>query len=351
MAHEITETDSLVLRGQRAWHGLGTIINEDLTAVEACERFGLSWSVNAWPVYAKNPLTGEFVHVDDSQANVRMIDTPEGATPSVLGIVGATYQVCQNRELAEFMDALAQTGKVVIETAGSIRGGKRVWFLARSDAYEMNGGDKSYSYLLGSNAHDGSGAIRLDPTDIRVVCKNTLSMVIPGVDGSGDSRLVEPAAITVRHSGELKSKLEAAREALRQYDRIRDRHREVVGRLNDMRIDRAAAMQFFAQRYSETFVVAGEGDDYKTRLRREERMDKAAAAFMVRFSDEVRKFGGATAWLALNAWTGYCQHDLRSTGKSDAEREENRIRSTLFGVGRQRTAVAIADAVSQFVAA
>jgi phage/plasmid-like protein (TIGR03299 family) len=350
MSHEIATTDSLVLRDKAAWHGLGTIIEHDVTAVQACEQYGLGWNVDRWPIFTKNPLTGELVEVDTHRANVRLIDTPEGPTPSILGLTGEDYQVCQNRELAEFMDALAQTGKVVIETAGSIRGGKRVWFLARSDAYDMPGGDKSYSYLLGSNAHDGTGSIRLDPTDIRVVCKNTLNMVLPVDAVERSSQLVEPAAITIRHSGKLANKLEEARRAIREFDRIKQQHRELVAQLAEKRIDRTAAMAYFAQRYSETFVVADEEDDRKTRDRRNERMDKAAAAFMQRYNAEVAQFGGASAWLALNAWTGYCQHDLKSTGKSDGERRENRIRSTLFGVGAQRTAIALADAVAEFLA-
>ena len=245
------------------------------------------------------------------------------------------------------MDALAQTGEVVIETAGSIRGGKRVWFLARGDSYEMPGGDKSYSYLLGSNAHDGSGAIRLDPTDIRVVCANTLRAVVPD---AADHRLVQPAAISIRHTGQLSSKLEEARRAIRQYGQIAQQHREIVSRLAEQRIDRTAAMAYFAQRYSETFVVPGEDDTPKLAERRRERMDKAAVDFMARFNDESAKFGGATAWLALNAWTGYCQHDLRSTGTTDEERRDNRIKSTLFGVGAKRTSLALADAVADFLA-
>ncbi len=333
MSHEITRNDSLMLRQQRAWHGLGTIIEDDLGAVQACERHGLGWEVDAWPVFTRNPVTGEMVAIPENVANVRQIDTPEGKVASVLGIVGQNYAVCQNRELAEFMDALAQTGNVTIETCGSIRGGKRIWFLARSDSYELAGGDKSYSYILGSNAHDGTQAIRLDPTDIRVVCANTLRMVVPD---ASEGRLVDPAAITIRHSGQIGGKLEEARKALREYDQIKARHREVVERLAEKKIDRRTAMEYFAGQYSAAYATEAETDDYKLRRRRQKAMDKAAGSFMRRFDQECAKFGGASAWLALNAWTGYAQHDATSKGKNDVERRENRIRSTLFGVGAQR---------------
>ena len=350
MSHEITKTDSLVLRDKKAWHGLGEIISDDLTAVEACEGYGLGWKVNPWPLFTKNPVTGEIVEVEDKVANVRMISTPEGDIPSVLGVVGDSYKVCQNIELAEFMDALAQTGEVVIETAGSIRGGKRVWFLARSGSYELAGGDKSYSYLLGSNAHDGTGAIRLTPTDVRVVCKNTLSMVVPDVEADG-RRDVNPAAITVRHSGEISSKLHEAKKALRQYDSIVAKHRDLANELSNRRIDRNQALSFFAHRYAETFAVDTTTDNIKLQARRRKRMDEAAAAFLSRYDSECKKFGGESAWLALNAWTGYVQHEVSTRGDNPKERNDNRVRSTLFGSAAKRSLIATADAVSTFLSA
>lgn len=348
MPHEIETTDSLVLRDREAWHGLGKVISEDITAVEACRDYGMEWEVAPWEVFAKNPDTNEMMAIEEHRANVRMIETPDGPTPNCLGIVGSSYQICQNRELAEFMDALAQTGEVVIETAGSIRGGKRVWFLARSDSFEVAGGDESYSYLLGSNAHDGSGCIRLDPTDIRVVCANTLRSVIPDVGQS--TRDVRPAAITVRHTGKLSGKLEAARTALAEYGTIRDRHRALASELSSQRIDSNQAMAYFADRYAAEFTAPGEGDALKLCEARTKKMNKAAAAFMGRYNSECARFGGESAWLAMNAWTGYCQHDLSSSGTNDEERRQNRIRSSLFGTGASRTARALASACHTFLA-
>ena len=63
---------------------------------------------------------GNALEVASHRANIRLIDTPEGQITSVLGVVGESYQVCQNRELAEFTDALAQTGEVVIVADGPI---------------------------------------------------------------------------------------------------------------------------------------------------------------------------------------------------------------------------------------
>ena len=97
MTHEITKNDSLVLRKQAAWHGLGTIIDNDITAVEACEGFGLDWEVEKWPLFARRPGSGDLVEVETHRANVRSISTPDGDVESILGIVGDSYKVCQTK--------------------------------------------------------------------------------------------------------------------------------------------------------------------------------------------------------------------------------------------------------------
>jgi len=347
MGHEITQYDNVVLRKERAWHGLGTVIEDDITAVDACDEYGLGWDVVSWPVYMRDPETGSYHEIGGQRANVRKIVTPEGDIPTSLGIVTKSYEIYQNRDLAEFVDALSSTGNVVLETAGTIRGGRRVWFLVRSDSYQI-GDDKSYSYLLASNAHDGSGSLRLDPTDIRVVCANTLRMVVPDqVDGRMD---LVPAAITVRHSSSLQDRLEQARLALRDFATIKQRHRELVERLAEKRINRRQAVEFFAEQYVGEFLVPEEAETAKIQERREHRRSKAAAAFLSRYDAECAKFGGESAWLALNAWTGYVQHDLTSRGKEDKSRVDNRINSTLFGVNAKRSSSAVVDAVAMFLA-
>jgi|GEM_PF-6370454 len=194
MSHEIETLDTVGLRGEQAWHNLGVVIQDDLTAVQAAERFELTWPVDqdklaaisrqasdalelAKRLYSEGrdsaALEGFKAFVDllspvtTHVANMRR-GTHEGLDVNeLLGIVGADYKVCQNQELAEFTDALAQTGKVVIESCGSIRNGKRVWFLARGDAFNVGGIDKVFPYILVSNGHDGTQAIRVTPTTVR----------------------------------------------------------------------------------------------------------------------------------------------------------------------------------------
>ncbi len=351
MSHQITNTDRVVLNRKSAWHGLGKVIEEDLSCEAAARKYELAEPVEGMPVFIKHPTTGELVEIETHQANVRMINTPEGDIASVLGVVGSSYQICQNIDLARFMDALANEshGDVVTETCGTLQGGKRVWFLARGGSYDI-GGDKSYQYLLGSNSHGGDASIRFDPTDIRVVCANTWQ----AVTGSfREPENLRRAGFSVRHSGNLEVKLEECRRALREFGAASRSSRELAERLADTAIDRRGAVSFFSSQYAASgFALPTEENLPKsTRDKRQRAMDKAYGAFMARYDSECAKFGGESAWLALNAWTGYVQHDKASAGADDTARRENRIRSSLFGVNRDRTTDATVNAVAQFLSA
>ena len=95
-------------------------------------------------------------------ANVRDSDR------KVLGVVTNRYKVIQNEEAFSFTDSLLGEG-VRYETAGSLQGGKKVWLLARMPQDYIITGERISPYLVFSNTHDGSGAIKVALTPIRVV--------------------------------------------------------------------------------------------------------------------------------------------------------------------------------------
>ena len=129
MAHEIEQHDGVVLHREKAWHGLGTIVENAPTPLEALQIARLDWSVEQWPLAAQRP-DGGYLPIKTSVANVR------SDVGHLLGIVGDGYQPIQNRDLAEFCTALAEQDDVVkIESAGSIRNGAKVWFLLKGESF------------------------------------------------------------------------------------------------------------------------------------------------------------------------------------------------------------------------
>jgi phage/plasmid-like protein (TIGR03299 family) len=189
MAHEV---ESMFYTREAPWHGLGERVDEALNSSEALKLAGLDWKVIQRPVF-----TDDDVEIAGYKANVRSRDG------KVLGIVSDRYKVVQNNEAFQFTDALIGNG-VRYETAGSLQGGKRVWMLAHlPDTYKICG-DEVKSYILFSNSHDGSGAIRVAVTPIRVVCQNTLNLAL------SDAYRIW----STMHVGDMNQKLDEARKTL-----------------------------------------------------------------------------------------------------------------------------------------
>ena len=184
--------ESLFVTRVPAWHNMGTVVKESPTSEEAIRLAGLDWKVEQKPIYLADgtPINGNY-------ANVRSSDGKP------LGIVGDRYKVVQNIDAFAFTDALLGEG-VKYETAGSLKDGRVIWLLAKMpEPFEVLG-DKIDPYLVFTNTHDGSGAVRVCATNIRVVCNNTLNLALR------QAKRVWSA----RHTGSVTSRLDDARETL-----------------------------------------------------------------------------------------------------------------------------------------
>lgn len=174
------------------WHGLGTRVIEAPDSKEALVAAGLDWRVIQEPIY-----TGTEEQIDGYRANVRETDR------KVLGVVTARYKVIQNEEAFAFTDALLGEG-VRYETAGSLQGGRKVWVLAHMPHEYIISGERISPYLLFSNTHDGSGAVKVALTPIRVVCNNTLNLALS----------TAKRCWSTIHTGDIQNKMQEAKNTL-----------------------------------------------------------------------------------------------------------------------------------------
>ena len=186
-----------------AWHGLGTVLDHEVSTQEMLEVAHLAgWNVRLEDV----DLPGRYHR--NVFATVRT--NPFDGEDDVLGVVGERYNVLQNEELFDFGDAILDGARW--ETAGSIKNGTVVFgslALDREVVLDPNGvTDKVNSYLLMHTSHDGSLAIQGSITPVRVVCQNTLNMAV-GRDGRKAKQ-----SFRVRHTASVQGKVQAAREAL-----------------------------------------------------------------------------------------------------------------------------------------
>jgi phage/plasmid-like protein (TIGR03299 family) len=197
------------------WHNLGIRTDDALSSEEALIKSGLNWEVKQQPI-----LTNEGVLVEGYKANVRYSDN------KILGVVTNRYRVVQNHEAFAFTDELLGRG-VRYETAGSLAEGKRVWLLAKLPTAYIINGEKLAPYLVFTNSHDGSGAIKVAMTPIRVVCQNTLNLALNTAD----------RIWTTNHTGDINAKLESARETFCKAEEYMDALGNEIHKLNKVTIN------------------------------------------------------------------------------------------------------------------
>ena len=184
--------ESMFYTREKPWHGLGVRVEEAPASADALRMAGLDWEVLQEAIY-----TNAGDKISGYKANVRSTDR------KVLGVVTDRYKVIQNAEAFEFTDSLLGSG-VRYETAGSLSDGKKVWLLARLPREYIIGGERISPYLVFSNTHDGSGAVRVAVTPIRVVCNNTLNLALDSAKRSW----------SMVHTGDIKGKIQEAKDTL-----------------------------------------------------------------------------------------------------------------------------------------
>ena len=257
------------------WHGLGTAVEEAPNSKEAIRIAGLDWKVNSMPIYTNG------TEIPGYRANVRDID---GA---VLGVTKSRYQITQNEDAFEFTDSLVG-GEVKYETAGSLAGGKRVFLLAQLPEEKILG-DEIIPYVCFTNGFDGSHPVQVCLTPTRVVCQNTLNLALR------DS----PRKWSTKHVGDIKGKLEQARETLNLSHKYMKELNETAEQLVDTKISEDEAREVL----DKVFVV-----DEKATERRANNMEEQKNDFMVcMLAPDIAKFKG-TAWQMVQAASDYFTH-------------------------------------------
>lgn len=191
-----------------AWHGLGTVFQEEVTPDRMLELAHLNnWNVRQVPLDTMLPPQ---VNGNKLSKSVIVRNNPFWTPDSdlqkydALGVVGSDYSIMQNEELAAFGTLLGATP----ETAGSLNGGKTVFVSYRLDSNlvidEQGANDVINMYFLLYTSHDGSTKFVAAVTPVRVVCQNTLTIAKRGMK----------PVFEVSHSKNMDANVREAKKAL-----------------------------------------------------------------------------------------------------------------------------------------
>lgn len=290
--------ESMFYVRETPWHGLGTKVMEAPSSADALRLAGLDWKVVQEPVY-----TADGERVPGFYANIRDQDR------KVLGVVSDRYKVVQNEEAFAFTDALLGEG-VRYETAGSLQNGRKVWILARLPHAYIISGEQIDPYLVFSNAHDGTGSIRVAVTPVRVVCNNTLNLALASAKRSW-------ACV---HTGDIRGKISDARETLS----LAGTYMEALGKKFD-ELQRKRLTDKQVNDFIEVLLPMEEDDSKRSRNVKRNREDLRA-----RYYDAPDLKGvGKNAYRFVNAVSDFATHaqPIRRT----ANHQENLFARTIEG--------------------
>ena len=190
------------------WHGLGKVKKSGIITVEeALQDGGLDFHVDKLPnIHRFNTAAG----IQQEIISKNSFFTIRTDVNKVLGDrLGKDYTVYQNTEALAIVDDLLKNGKMIIETAGALDDGRKVFVcLKLADSIVVDGDDEVQQYVLLTNSHDGSMAITAMPTNVRVVCANTLSAALAGAKGAHKIRHTKNAADRVKEAFTIMGMLE-----------------------------------------------------------------------------------------------------------------------------------------------
>lgn len=305
MAHNI---NSMMYYGEKPWHQLGREVSAVATSAEAIKAAGMDWKVFKRPLVTNMP-GNPIIPVPDKFAIVREDSS------AVLGVVGDVYRPLQNADAFKFFDAIVGEKAAMYHTAGALGEGERIWMLAKLPGYiRTTAEDVTEKYLLLTNSHDGTSAVTVMFTPIRVVCQNTLNIALSAGEGTTRAKL--------RHCLTLGTRVEEVRKQLGIMSGLFDQFEELSKALVSRPVNNAE----FGELVKSSGLVQPE-EDGKLSSRAYNIMEEVSRMFDRGRGNDLPGVRH-TAWGAFNAISEYVDYNRTTKGAAS-----NRTASLLFGSG------------------
>ncbi len=318
MAHQIS---GIAYVGDKPWHTLGRRLPPKQSLETWARAAGMDWTICETPVrfIAHENASNDSVLAFEDQKVLYRSDNQQA-----LSVVSKRYKVVQPKEVLEFYRDLTQASGYELETAGCLKGGKKMWALARTGKESaLKGGDLVQGYILLATSCDSSLATVALHTSVRVVCANTLSVALDNARG----------AVKVPHSttfdpAMVKSQLGIA---VAQWDVFMARLRE----LSDCKVKDIAAEKFLRKLICQTDAPVSANE----RLTQAKALKTIQNLYAGHGRGAELASAKGTAWGLLNAVTQFVDHEKR------AKSQDYRLDSAWFGTGASLKDKALAQAL------
>lgn len=303
MSHQV---EQMAYVGATPWHGLGNALPPRQNLQVWAEQSGLSFSILETPVR---------FHTQSANPVQRFMDFPgqkvlyRSDTQAPLSVVSERYKIVQPSEVLAFYRDLTQASGFDLETAGVLKGGRKLWALARTgQSAALKGTDTVNAYVLLATACDGTLATTAQLTSVRVVCNNTLGLAL--ADGS--------SCIKVRHNTSFDA--QRVKHQLGLSNAAWDAFMYRMRMLSERRVKSHEALNFYLR-------VFDDPQGAPAMLANARAMKSAQDLYEGQGLGAELSAAKGTAWGLLNSITEFVDHRRR------ARNQDNRLDSAWFGSG------------------
>lgn len=303
MAHLL---EQMAYVGDTPWHGLGNQLSAHEPIEVWARQAGMDWEIREAPVRFMAGNVGSVGPIESFPENKVLFRSD---TNSPLSVVSQRYKVVQPSEILEFYRDLTEVSGFELETAGILKGGRKIWALARTgQTSTLKGNDVTNAYVLLATACDGTLATTAQFTSIRVVCNNTLAVALAGSSG----------AVKVKHSTSF-DPLSVKRQlgiSVSTWDSFIYRMKG----LSERKVTANEAANYFRRVFSDLEKASSPTANGRA-------MAKAMALFDGQGKGSELASASGTAYGLLNAVTEFIDHERRARSPS------HRLESAWFGQG------------------
>ncbi len=306
MSHQV---EQMAYVGDTPWHGLGNQLQAGQPLDVWAEQAGMNWEILESPVHYSAGEAGGLNQILSFPEH-KVLFRSDSQAP--LSVVGQRYKVVQPREILEFYRDLTEKSGFELETAGVLKGGRKLWALAKTDQHTtLKGGDRTEGYVLLATACDGSLATTAQFTSVRVVCNNTLAVSLDNAR----------TAVKVRHSTTFDA--EDVKKRLGISVSAWDEFMYRLKALSERRVKASEAEQFFRT----VFAHPAPGQHPEAAKVNERAAARAQALFDGDGRGAELASSRNTAYGLVNAVTEFVDHERR------ARSTDYRLDSAWFGQG------------------
>ncbi|MDC7698324.1 DUF932 domain-containing protein [Vogesella indigofera] len=299
--------EAMAFVGATPWHGLGNPLSPQQPESVWLAEAGMNWTIEQSDVLFNVAADGMHIR---PYSDAKVLYRSDTLAP--LSVVSPRYKVVQPHEVLHFYNDLVHAGGFELETAGVLKGGRKLWALARTGQETLlKGGDRVKAYLLLATSCDGTLCTTAQFTSVRVVCNNTLQMAVGERSG----------AVKVPHSTVFDP--QAVKESLGLGLSAWDSFIDNLKQLSRRPVSPEEMRQYFSDVLAEPLP---EDEDSQTTSRA---MQQLTALYSGAGMGALLNSSRGTAWGLLNAVTEYVDHRRR------ARSQDYRLDSAWFGQGAQ----------------